>query len=691
MWVSFSIAFFAVTAALIVPGLLIVRALAAPAPLAPSFAPGASLALYVGWGMALSAAGWRGSGAVPLACALATALALTGIAAVIRARRRVGTLPDGPGASTLPVRSRRRAMAMPVIYVACGLAVAVFCWLSVMDGADSFSRSVDNVSHLSYIRVMVENGSYSVLHVSPFADRAGSFYPAAWHVVGAMLASVLGTGPVIMENALDLAYAAVVFPLGCLALIASVSPHRGEVAAGSLVCVSFTAFPWMFLTYGILCSNLAGDALVPAAVALGVRLSDPELRRGERAGAAALFAASMASVAAAQPNAVFAVMVIGGPCVVWRASLPSRAAGAHAGGTQTSPLVRFARAAAATAVFAALWALALKAPFMQGVLAVRWPPVIEPSQLPWHLATLAYRDAPAQPVLAALVAMGLVRAATRPPQRWFCISYLLALSIHGVSVSTDGTLKVALAGFWYSDSYRTAALAAIAAVPLAAIGLAWCRSLIAALARRLFRGPAALPAIASACATLCLAFGILYPGRPVTSSLEARTGFGFLRARAAADYDMGGDGAMDASSGRKLDRRSVAFLARARAVIGSARVLNLPFDGSAFAYGAAGLNVYYRSLQPYYGAADEAADSRLFRERGLSFRDDPEVAERLRSAGVRYLLVLDYDRHGPSPVYSFTYDPAQWAGLAGASDGSPGLSVVLSEGDMRLYRLEGVF
>lgn len=187
----------------------------------------------------------------------------------------------------------------------------------------------------------------------------------------------------------------------------------------------------------------------------------------------------------------------------------------------------------------------------------------------------------------------------------------------------------------------------------------------------------------------CLALAVLVygPGNGARAPEDADTAFGYLRARSASGYDMGervrvGDGV----PGRVFDRSAMDFCERAHAVAGDDLVLNEPFDGSAFAFGATGLNVYYRSLHPY-GGADESADSRLFRTSADRLATDPSVGERLRAAGVRYVLVLDYDGIGASPVYRFTYDASAWTGLRGIRDGAPGLETVLSEGDMRLYRI----
>ena len=61
----------------------------------------------------------------------------------------------------------------------------------------------------------------------------------------------------------------------------------------------------------------------------------------------------------------------------------------------------------------------------------------------------------------------------------------------------------------------------------------------------------------------------------------------------------------------------------------------------------------------------------------------------LRESGAQYLLMLDqgtlakerYMRH------TVSYHPEDWTGLEAIDDQTPGLELLLGEGDMRLYRI----
>ena len=65
---------------------------------------------------------------------------------------------------------------------------------------------------------------------------------------------------------------------------------------------------------------------------------------------------------------------------------------------------------------------------------------------------------------------------------------------------------------------------------------------------------------------------------------------------------------------------------------------------------------------------------------------DPDVAAAAHDAGVKYVLLLDVGEAEVQPHF-IAYEPAKWAGITAVGDDTPGLEVVLSEGDMRLYRV----
>ena len=126
------------------------------------------------------------------------------------------------------------------------------------------------------------------------------------------------------------------------------------------------------------------------------------------------------------------------------------------------------------------------------------------------------------------------------------------------------------------------------------------------------------------------------------------------------------------------------FVARVKEIVPEGElILNAPFDGSVFAYPSEDLNVYYKSCRP----GGETKESKLIRTSLNQIAANEDVQEAVASTGASYLLVLD--GYGwDEDVYTALGDywPALWSGLE-VNDDTPGFEVVLSEGNMRLYRI----
>lgn len=92
------------------------------------------------------------------------------------------------------------------------------------------------------------------------------------------------------------------------------------------------------------------------------------------------------------------------------------------------------------------------------------------------------------------------------------------------------------------------------------------------------------------------------------------------------------------------------------------------------------------ALQDY--GHGETPESVAVRTRLAHIAEDDEVARAVRSMGARYVLALDISGVKGDSI-EVAYDPAGWEGISSIDDDTPGFSVVLAEGDMRLYRIDG--
>ena len=117
-------------------------------------------------------------------------------------------------------------------------------------------------------------------------------------------------------------------------------------------------------------------------------------------------------------------------------------------------------------------------------------------------------------------------------------------------------------------------------------------------------------------------------------------------------------------------------------------VANFPYDGSSMAYGIDGLSVVFRT---YLDFSYEGNPELLKRIDDALW--DSEVREFLQRNNIQYLLLLDCYQDVDNESFAF-FDHeneegrrAQWEGILSVEDGTPGFEVVLSEGDMRLYKI----
>ena len=739
----FAAAVVVVAAVLYLPGALVFRALRFDLVDALALAPVLAITVCALAGIAYSAAGigctWA-TVSIPLAgAALAGAVAL-GVRRVRgahagapvpsaggtvrggrRGMRRCEAGESEPGApGRLPLASRFDALCL-VLYLGCGIALASVFFLGTLGGASSYVQEYDNLHHLGSIRAFLESGSWNSLAdtlyplpaeaaVDPLPTR--SFYPGGWTCLAAFAANATGASVAVAENAVNFALVALVFPVSALAFLRTALPgERPALALGALCPLAFTAFPWGFLIFGPLYPNLLAFAVLPAVAGCLVRLLDLDAVAGRRAREGAGLALGFVALALTQPNAVFSLGVLLVPYLVMRASQMPRLL---ARGRAVRQWTGLAAGAAAVLVIAAVWFACFSLPFLASVVWYDWPAFLGASEALENIVSLAFRIDVPQWWLAAFTAAGIGYTLWRRRYRWLSVSFVLVCAIYFVDVTQNGFVKHLVAGFWYTDSTRIAALAAIAALPLAALGLqavyrvlvrvlAVARAAVAKLRGReggaahsvgrrssaasLLRG-AAIPrparALVGAAVALAFAVPVLWPFGPQNPYAPERSAMG---AAAGSLLEMN-----DLEGARVYGAEEQRFVREVRGMLPpGAMVINFPDDGSAFAYAEDGLNAYYRYTWGY-GGASETPESVAIRT-GLSrIASDDKVREAVRRVGARYVLLLDHKAAPEDERWLFSYHQRgdTWRGIEAIDDDTPGFSVVAARDDMRLYRIEGV-
>ena len=110
-------------------------------------------------------------------------------------------------------------------------------------------------------------------------------------------------------------------------------------------------------------------------------------------------------------------------------------------------------------------------------------------------------------------------------------------------------------------------------------------------------------------------------------------------------------------------------------------VVNSPFDGSMFAYQAYGMNTMFRSART--PATTESENIRL----DLSnYEANSPTRQAVNSTGAKYVLQLDAG-HAPFTT-NWPYHNTDWVGIDSVNDSSAGFELVLSDQDMKLYRIQ---
>lgn len=578
-----------------------------------------------------------------------------------------------------------------VLYVAVGFFVACLFTAFSLKTADGFAQSFDSMHHLGMIRTFVETGCWSSLDVAAYSSDmhaavmpiAGwSFYPTAWHSVAALMASVWGVPVTVAANATNFLFAGLVYPASSFALLRFV--FRDNVPAfvcGAFVSCAFMAFPWQMVNWGPLYPNLAAFSLVPAVSFFFMAVFREGAPRADRAAFACLFVIGLAALAFTQPNAVFTMAVLLAPyCVVLSRRIPSLLGGAH-----DTSRGRGVSSAIAVALVAVVWAALFSLPFLRDVVWHVWPAYTEAPDALGNVLLLSYRETLPQVVLALLVLVGAVAAWRGVRYRWVVAAYAFMAVVYIVTLTTDGVAKQLLAGFWYTDAARLGSSMALYGVPLASLGLA-CVVVAARRKAVLLEGSACgmLARVARgayvALPALIIAAFLVVNFRPVAEG-PVRSAFGDLAASTRSMYDAGAD---DIYSPEER-----AFVERALAITGDDLVLNMPDDGSEFAYAVSGMQTYYRYSGPY-GKPDETPESHLIRMHLRSFASNEGVRDAVEKVGAQYVLLLDQgDVRLEGSRHLYTFHPWQWGGISRVDDETPGFEVVLAEGDMRLYRIVG--
>lgn len=568
-----------------------------------------------------------------------------------------------------------------------GIFITTFVLVRNFDGPDSYSQLFDNAWHMGIVRKFLTTGDMSPLTSGNIVPTVGSsFYPTGWHSLVALVAGTAGVSPLIAANAVNACIIAVVFPGSMFLLLKKVlSGLRPAMILCMCTTLMFTAFPWRFLAFGPLYSNLLSFAVLPLSMVLFLNILDARSSWRRRAQDGALLIATMIGVAITQPNAVFTMGIFLVPYLMTQIPRYCDALRLRANRTLTV----FVLSAVVLLLIACVWVGLYKVPFMQRIVRWDWPSFETKPQAIFDIVFLGFRDAEPQFILGILVMLGFLYVLLHREYLWLGCAHLLMCFLYFLSAATDGRFKAVLTGFWYHDAYRLGASAVFTGIPLAAIGL-W--SLMNVIVKLLdgvmLDGHDSRQRIVLFAAVLVVVEIInFFPNYHMRGSHSVDTPFG------AVTRDLRYTNSRDEPKSYTADERR--FVEKVRQIVPSGSlILNQPYDGSVYAWGIDDLNVYYKAWQGNW-LGKPTAQSKLIMNSLDSMDDDQHVCQAVKESNAQYLMLLDRTDYKPDPddkakVISdyASYKKRDWRGIDAVHDGTPGFTPVLQQGVMRLYRID---
>lgn len=597
-------------------------------------------------GLVASAAILGGAAGVTWNLGLVTVFTLLVAGVLVAVARRVPQVPD-----RATVTSGARGAVALVVALPFTAAVFVATYVRPVGDPEKIGQLQDTMMHANIVRFILDTDNGSSLHtglMDKSAD-ASTFYPSAWHDVVSLVVQVTGCSIPSAITAVTAVLVVVVVPCSAALLaVTLLGPARRVAFTAAAVSLAIGAFPWRFLSWGQLYSNLHGTAILAAlvAVTLAVVAAWADASRRERIVMLLVVAIGGAGVAAAQPNTLFAY----GTIVVW--PIARAVSGAV-------PRRRSLVLAGIMAFFVAGWHVVYHLPFLERTVNTVWVPFESFPQAVGEVLLAGFNGGSGHLVPAALTLLGVLwwwRSGL--PRWWLGVLGFFAI-VYVFDASRDDLLRDLLTGFWYHDSNRVAAIVTVLMGPplTFAVLTVWAR-----LERRWADAPDRRTSIA----------GVLVVGVGVVALCWTPS----MREQAQWIND-----SFKTDDAWMLSPEEEEFLDDVAAALpADALLANNPYDGSGLGYALEGLDLVFPVMDGNWLGVWSAEKSVLARDLDRLGTDE-EVCEIAHELGVTHLVQLDdrpYSEQGTAP---------EWSGLR-VGLFTPGFTPVLVDGERGLYAID---
>lgn len=567
-----------------------------------------------------------------------------------------GVDADASSAAT-PLRAlaaspRGRAAALLTGLVIGGGVITVQA-LGAMGSVRAVSQTYDNVFHLNAVQYVLRHGDASAWTVGAMTALPGEehYYPSLWHQAVSLVVQVSGQEIPLASNVVMLLLAAVVWPLGLMALVrtCTTAGPLGWTAAGALAGISGT-FPLSLMAFGLLLPYFLSMTLMPMVLLVLVHLAGLAPASAQRLRPlqlAVLLPMVCAAAALAHPQAVFGGLVIGLPLLVCGciAGLRERRARGPQAAPRVMPLLLVTVVVTAAAVPA--W-LVLR----PRESASFWTPTASVTEAVGQTLSLAANKSPTWIPLGLVMLVCLAAVLLGSRTRWPLVTCAAVMAMSVITRSApEGPVRYLLTGNWYSDSFRIVALLALGAIPVLALGI---EVLLHRAAQALpVLGGAAAPAFAVAVVLALLVPSLLSPS-----------------ARAAARFS-----AEQWQSDLLLSADERELLERLPEVVPEDAVIATnALNGSSLAYA-----ISDRKVLNTYMSFQAEPEVHLLNRSLDDARSEPEVCDAVHELDVEYALDFGPQEVGPGEA---TYLGLNEISRTGAAE------VVLQVGEAKLLRME---
>lgn len=573
-----------------------------------------------------------------------------------------------------------------LLYVVIGIVLVGIVFIKNLDGPDSLFQAYDNFQHLGITKTFLESGSFSPFgssnlyagsnDISPYIENE-AFYPAAWHALVALVCEVTNVSVPLGVNAVNATLIGFVFPSGMFYLLTICLKNHRQVLLGAVFCLAVAVCPWDFVMFGPLYPNLLSLAIVPSACACFIQAVEviSENKASGKISWLLLSCAVIAAVGLAHPNGIFISAVFLAPfCVSKTYHLMLERVKA------TKKQAAIASVACALVILM-IWTGFYLLPSFQAVVQFNWESSTPIHQAIIDVLTLGLAGHSAQVIVSIFVLIGLCSLILDSNNRWLAFPFVFAAFSYVVDVSTEGFLKHYLTGFWYTDPHRIATMLGLFAIPLLVRGF----GVVLFYVKRAIESGRSISASSLHLVFPLLIFGIAvviyWPSFEINGFASISTGFGYIEEQISVQNDVNGN--------HVLTTEELEFSKKALEITGTdALIINSPNDGSAFLYTLLDANVLYRrfALPPI---EEEQTWSETIRHGLNKINSNDGVQDSVQSIDAIYLLKLDQgdDLFNEDRQYFWSYWPDQWDGIDAVDDSTPGFEVVLSEKDMRLYKI----